>query len=83
MYAMDAVKIAASNNGVALYKIGRALGVADTLVNNTITRGSVPRADNLARMLGVCGYTLCAVPDDEIPDGALVIDDGDSDEGND
>lgn len=77
MYAMDAVKIAAGASDTPLYMIGRKLGVSDTLVNNTITRGSTPRADSLARMFGVCGYALCAVPRDEIPPNALVIGDED------
>lgn len=37
-------------------------------------RDSVPKADTLANMLWVCGYKLVAVPQDNVPGDAIVID---------
>lgn len=74
MYAMDAVKKAAENSGVSLYAVSVGMGRARQFVNSTITNGATPRADTLARMLEQASYTLCAVPSDDVPPNALVID---------
>lgn len=37
------------------------------------TRGSTPKADTLAAMLGVCSYSLAAIPNADVPETALVI----------
>lgn len=73
MYAMDAVKQAAKNKGIALDAIGQSMGMSRQYVSNTITRGSTPKADTLARMLNVCGYGLYAMPYDKAPKNALQI----------
>lgn len=74
MDAMQAVKTAANNAGVPITHIGVSMGKARTYANTAISKGATPQADTLAKMLGVCGYALCAVPDDEIPEHAIVID---------
>lgn len=74
MDSLEALKAAAAAAGVPVTHIGRAMGKRDNYVSNAATRGSTPKADTLARMLGVCGWALVAVPSDEIPAGALVID---------
>ena len=76
MYAMDAVKEAAGNAGISLYRVSLDMGKSRQYVNSVITRGSTPQADTLARMLDVCGYKLVAVPGDNVPSDALVIDGG-------
>lgn len=73
MDAYEALREAASETGVPLYKIGRALGKADAYVNSAISRGSVPRCDTMAKMAAVCGYGLALVPRGDMPDTALVI----------
>lgn len=70
---MDAVKQAASNKGIALRQIGLTLGKSAQYVTSTITQGSTPKADTLARMLDVCGYGLYAIPYDNAPSDALQI----------
>ena len=73
MYAMDAVKQAANRAGLTLYRVSLDMGKTRQYVNNIITRGSVPQADTLARMLDICGYSLCAIPKDKVPEDALII----------
>ena len=73
MDAMDALKAAAKKSGVPITHIGRKRGLSDNYVNNTISRGSTPKADTLAWMLEVCSYSLCAVPADLVTDDMLVI----------
>jgi len=74
MNAMQALKTVAKNEGIPLAHIGRKMGLADNYVNKTINRNSVPRVDTMAKMLDVCGYALCAIPKESIPDDAIVID---------
>lgn len=74
MKAYDALKEAARRSGVPLTHIGPALGKTSPYVNNGIARGSTPKADTLAAMLGACGYSLAALPKGTEPDGALLID---------
>ena len=74
MKAIDAVKGAAMSAGVPTTHIGRAMGKRDNYVAAVASRGSTPKADTLAAMLGVCGYSLAAIPHADVPDTALVID---------
>lgn len=74
MKAYEAVRNASTVSGVPLTHIGPALGKSSTYVNNGDSRGSTPQADTLAAMLAVCGYKLAAVPADDLPASALVID---------
>ena len=73
MYAMDAVKQAANDKGIALRQIGLALGKSAQYVTATVTQGSTPKADTLARMLDVCGYGLYAIPYADAPKDAIQI----------
>lgn len=73
MYAMDALKQAAKNAGVPNTHIGKALGYADNYVARIVLRGSTPQCDTMAKMLGVCGYALCAVPIEQVTDSMYEI----------
>ena len=53
MKAIDAVKGAAMSAGVPTTHIGRAMGKRDNYVAAVASRGSTPKADTLAAMLGV------------------------------
>lgn len=75
MYAMDAVKEAAENKGIALRQIGLTLGKSAQYVTAIVTQGSTPKADTLARLLDVCGYGLYAIPYGSEPDNAIQITD--------
>lgn len=74
MHAYDALKKAAKTAGVPLTHIGPAMGKPAPYVNTGISRGSTPKADTLAAMLDVCGYSLAAIPHADVPPDALVID---------
>ena len=74
MYAIDVLKEAAKMAGVPTTHIGKELGSDSAYVAKIANRGSVPRCDTMARMLDVCGYSLCAIPTDKIPNDAIVID---------
>lgn len=72
MNAYDAIRAAASRQGLALADIGRALGKRDNYIASM--RGRNIGSSNLAAILAASGYALVAVPADEVPAGALVID---------
>ena len=74
MHANDALKQAAAAAGVPITHIGPALGKAPNYVNNSSSRGSTPRCDTMAAMLSVCGYALCAIPREDIPESAIELD---------
>lgn len=75
MDAMEVLKAAAERSGVPITHIGRTKGFADNYVNKSLYRGSIPKTDTMAWMLEVCGYSLCAVPNDLVTDDMLVITD--------
>lgn len=74
MNSYNAIKEAALNKKISISSIGRAMGKPDNYVSNGASRGSNPQADTLAAMLEVCGYKLAAIPAEDLPDTALVID---------
>jgi len=73
MKALEVLKTAAMKADIPLTHIGVELGMSRQYVHTSLGRNSTPKADTLARMLGVCGYALCAVPLDSVPVDALVI----------
>ena len=73
MDAMSAIKRMAELSNTPLMHIGRKMGVSDNYVNKTITRGSKPRIDTVARMASVCGYGLYLIPEKEAPQDAIQI----------
>lgn len=74
MEAFEALRVASEQAGIPDYKIGPAMGKPTSYVSNGRTRGSSPRCNTMAAMLGVCGYSLAAIPHADVPDTALVID---------
>lgn len=74
MKSYEVVRHAAENSGLYLSSVCKAMGKADNYISINISRGSTPKADTLADMLGVCGYVLAAIPSDEVPASALIID---------
>lgn len=74
MEALEAVKGAAASSGTPVTHIGPAMGKRPNYINVAINRGRSPQADTLAAMLAPCGYKLAAVPADDLPASALVID---------
>lgn len=74
MKAIDALKEALNSSGIPVTHIGLKLGRRPNYVSGIATRGSAPQADTLASMLSACGYVLAALPADQVPESALVID---------
>lgn len=70
----EVMRTVSDKAGMPLYQVSRAMGRNDNFISATLGRGSTPKADTLAAMLDVCGYSLAAVPHASLPDDALVID---------
>lgn len=78
MNAMDAVREAAALSGIPVTHIGTAMGKRPNYINVAIARGRSPQSDTLAAMLKPCGYVLAALPADQVPQCALVVDPADT-----
>jgi hypothetical protein len=50
------------------------MGKSANYIGSTLNQGSTPKADTLASMLEPCGYSLAAIPKEDLPNSALVID---------
>ena len=74
MNTPNLIRQAVSQADISMISASRAMGKNDNYFASVVARGSTPKADTLAAMLDVCGYSLAAVPNASLPDDALVID---------
>lgn len=70
----DACAEAARRAGLSVRQMLTRAGKRETLISTARSRGSVPTTTTAAELLAVCDYVLAAVPCDQVPEGALVID---------
>lgn len=77
MKALQAVQKTANLIGKTMYQLSLDLGKKGQYMGSMIKKDSTPSAVNLSKMLAICGYTLCAVPSDHVPQDAIIIDDND------
>lgn len=70
----DVLRRASDEVGISLRSVAQAIGRTPAYVSGAIARGSDPSTSRAAAMLDVCGYALVAVPRDDVPPSALVID---------
>ena len=73
MKFIDLLYEVASKTGTPVTKIGLGIGTGREYVSRMKRNGTDPSTSNAARMLGVCGWKLVAVPEDDVPESALVI----------
>ena len=69
----DVLKTVSERAGIPVAQIGPAIGRAPSYVSSAAARGSDPSTANAAAMLAACGWSLVAVPSDEVPAGALAV----------
>ena len=74
MEIIEAVKTAAAAAGVPITHIGPAMGKRENYVSVVANKRCDPSTTTAAAMLEACGYALAAVPFDDLPASALVID---------
>lgn len=70
----EVIKAAAKNAGLSLRAVSTAMGKSANYIGATFSQKSTPKADTLASVLKPCGYKLAAIPENDLPDSALVID---------
>lgn len=83
MNEIELISRLARDNGISLSRIALDNGLSRNAITKARSVGASMSTRNTSTVLASMGYALCAVPVDHVPDGALVIDDGDSDESND
>lgn len=74
MNGYKAIKAAAAARGVSVRQVLLKSGKAESYISKAINRGSSPTTDTAAQLLGACGYALAAVPAEDVPPTAIVID---------
>ena len=74
MYFYDAVYDIARNKGISVKKVSQSIGRSPAYIGALKSRGSEPIMNTAVEIANVIGYTLCLVPDDNVPDDAYVID---------
>ena len=75
----DVLYTAAEKSGIPTTHIGEKLGLNRAYVAVGKNKGTDIGTSKAARLLGACGYVLAALPADDLPPGALVIDGADCD----
>lgn len=74
MNTKEVIENASQKAGKSYKTISNEINRSNNFLSNTLGRGSTPQADTLANVLDACGYKLAAIPADEVPASALVID---------
>lgn len=74
MQFYDIVTEAAAAKGITEDRIGIEMGHSSSYISAAKYRGSLPKVDNAARILDVCGYALCAVPRGHEPESSMTLD---------
>lgn len=73
MYFYDIVYTLAAKNQISIENLSLKLGKTASYIPAQKSRRSSPKVDTASTLVSACGYTLCAVPKDEIPESAFVI----------
>lgn len=74
MNGYRAVKAAAAARGISVRQVLLKAEKAESYIAKAINRGSSPTTDTAAQLLAPCGYVLAAVPAEDVPPTAIVID---------
>ena len=74
MQFYDALYRIAAENGLTFDKLSLKMGHTSSYISAPKSRGSVPKVSNAVKMVAECGYVICAIPKDKVPDNAIEID---------
>ena len=70
----DIVYALAQKNSTSIENLSLKLGRGPNYICGAKSRGSLPKVDNAAMIVDACGYTLCVVPSDNVPEDAITVD---------
>lgn len=70
----DTVYEISRSQGISIENLSLSLGRGARYIASSKSRGSLPKVDNAAMILNALDYSLCVVPENEIPKDAIVID---------
>lgn len=70
----DAMRSMIGAAGLSARRASLDMGRSAAWLSNTLARPGSSTAETLAELAEVCGYRLCAVPVDDVPPSALIID---------
>ena len=75
MREIELIANLAQDEGIALSRLSTDSGMSNYTLRKARANGGSISTRNASAALGVLGYALCAVPADDIPPNAYVIDD--------
>lgn len=73
MKFIDMIYEVAKRSGMPTTQVGPAIGKNREYVSKIRSAGADPSTANAARMLEACGWKLVAIPEDNVPDEALIV----------
>lgn len=74
MDSCEAMREIVGRSGMSYRAVSEAMGHYPTWLSSTLHKDVSSKADTLARLCDVCGYSLAAMPRADVPEGAIVID---------
>jgi len=73
MYFYDAIHKIAAENNFSMEQVSLDAGRSISFISASKSRRSDPKVDTAAMIAGVVGYKLCLIPENNVPDDAIVI----------
>lgn len=70
----DVVYKLAREQGISIENLCLKLGKAPRYIAGSKSRGSLPKINNANMILNELGYTICIMPNEDIPEDAIIID---------
>lgn len=70
----DIVYKLAGEQGLSIENLSLKIGKTSRYVAGQKSRGSLPKISNAVMILDALGYELCAIPNESVPEDAIVID---------
>lgn len=63
----------ANEQGISIENLCLKLGKSPRYIAGSKSRGSLPKIDNAIMILNELGYTICMVPNENVPEDAIII----------
>ena len=66
MDALQALRHMVNMSGKSARSVAREMDIAETFINMTLSRKSIPKVDTFADIADICGYELALIGHDEV-----------------
>ena len=69
----DIIYSIAIRKKMSLENLSLKFGKTANYIYSQRSRGSSPKVDTAAKLVSICGYKLCAIPNDKVPKDTYVV----------